>query len=150
MKDHWKRQPDVAHNVERTTENAPVKVALNEPCLYGRLIQLHRNMNSSMEIWTAERNKKRKACINESDFGLKQQWLLAFQNKSQTRQRFRIMLFIRTKHNIQILGGNPLYQATKWHKQQLNGLWLSHVGFVNEKLHHENHIAQPKTDKWLN
>jgi len=34
------------------------------------------------------------------------------------------MLLIRTKHNMQILGGNPLYQATKQHlkkvKQQLN------------------------------
>ena len=41
MKDHWKRKPDVAQNVKRTTENTPVIVALNESCLYGRLIQLH-------------------------------------------------------------------------------------------------------------
>ena len=33
--------------------------------------------------------------------------------KIQTHERFKGRLFIRTKHNMHIFGGNPLYQATK-------------------------------------
>ena len=33
----------------------------------------------------------------------------------QTHERFRIMLSVRTKHNMRIFGANPLYRATKRH-----------------------------------
>ena len=41
-------------------------------------------------------------------------------HKIQTHWRFKGTLFIRKKHNLQIFGGNPLYQATKWYLTNLN------------------------------
>ena len=40
------------------------------------------------------------------------------QNKIQMRERFKRMLFIRTKY--ENLQGHPLYEATKWHLNKTN------------------------------
>ena len=50
---------------------------------------------------------------------LKQDWLLAFSNKIQIRNRFKRTLFIGTKHNMRIFQGNDLYQAAN--RYSLNG-----------------------------
>ena len=44
---------------------------------------------------------------------LKQEELLVFKNK--IHKRFKRTVLFGTKHNLQILWSNPLYQATKHH-----------------------------------
>ena len=45
-------------------------------------------------------------------------------------KRFKITLFIRTKHNMKFLGGNPLYQATKLLSLSINCDSMSFLSFT--------------------